>query len=46
VREGQRVAAGESVAEVGPAREGRPRLLFQVRRGASAVDPAPLLGAS
>jgi murein DD-endopeptidase MepM/ murein hydrolase activator NlpD len=44
VREGQRVRAGQAIAELGPRPDGRPRLLFQVRRGAAAVDPAPLLG--
>ena len=44
VREGQRVRAGQPIAELGARRDGRPRLLFQVRRGASAVDPLPLLG--
>lgn len=44
VREGQRVRAGQEIAELGARPDGRPRLLFQVRQGASAVDPAPLLG--
>lgn len=44
VREGQRVRAGERIAELGPRPDGRARLLFQVRRGREAVDPAPLLG--
>jgi murein DD-endopeptidase MepM/ murein hydrolase activator NlpD len=44
VREGQRVRAGQPIAELGSRPDGRPRLLFQVRRGAAAVDPAPLLG--
>ncbi len=44
VREGQHVRGGETLAEVGRAASGEPRLLFQVRRGAQAVDPAPLLG--
>lgn len=44
VREGQRVRAGQTIAELGARADGRPRLLFQVRRGATAVDPAPLLG--
>lgn len=43
VREGQRVRAGETIAELGP-RPGGARLLFQVRRGTQAIDPAPLLG--
>lgn len=45
VREGQRVRAGERIAELGPNAAGPPRLLFQVRQGSAAVDPAPLLGA-
>ena len=44
VSEGQHVRAGQAIAELGPSAEGRARLLFQVRRGAEAVDPAPLLG--
>jgi murein DD-endopeptidase MepM/ murein hydrolase activator NlpD len=44
VREGQRVRAGETIAELGPRPGGGARLLFQVRRGAQAIDPAPLLG--
>lgn len=44
VREGQRVRAGQEIAELGARADGRPRLLFQVRQGSSAVDPAPLLG--
>jgi murein DD-endopeptidase MepM/ murein hydrolase activator NlpD len=44
VREGQRVRAGQEVAELGPRTDGRPRLLFQVRQGSAALDPAPLLG--
>ena len=45
VREGARVRRGQQIAEVGPAARGRPRMLFQVRRGREALDPAPLLGA-
>ncbi|WP_135209943.1 M23 family metallopeptidase [Vitreimonas flagellata] len=44
VREGQRVRAGEAIAELGARAEGGPRLLFQVRQGSTPVDPAPLLG--
>jgi lipoprotein NlpD len=44
VREGQRVRAGQELAELGAREDGRPRLLFQVRQGSAAVDPAPLLG--
>jgi murein DD-endopeptidase MepM/ murein hydrolase activator NlpD len=43
VREGERVRAGQPIAELGP-RAGGARLLFQVRHGATPVDPAPLLG--
>lgn len=43
VQEGQRVQAGEPLAEAGGA-QGVSKVLFQVRRGAAAVDPAPLLG--
>ena len=43
VREGQRVRAGETIAELGQ-RAGEPaRLLFQVRQGGAPLDPAPLL---
>jgi lipoprotein NlpD len=44
VREGQSVRAGEHIAELGSRPDGRARLLFQVRQGSAAVDPAPLLG--
>jgi lipoprotein NlpD len=45
VREGQRVRAGETIAELGQ-RAGEPaRLLFQVRQGGTPLDPAPLLSA-
>lgn len=44
VREGQRVRAGQAIAELGPRTDGRARLLFQVRQGSAALDPAPLLG--
>lgn len=45
VREGQRVRAGERIAELGSSARGAPRLLFQVRQGSAAVDPMPLMGA-
>ncbi|MEZ5971919.1 MAG: peptidoglycan DD-metalloendopeptidase family protein [Hyphomonadaceae bacterium] len=45
VREGQHVRAGEAIAELGARPDGRTRLLFQVRRGNQALDPAPLMGA-
>jgi murein DD-endopeptidase MepM/ murein hydrolase activator NlpD len=44
VREGDQVEAGDPIAELGSRPDGGARLLFQVRRGAAAVDPAPLLG--
>jgi murein DD-endopeptidase MepM/ murein hydrolase activator NlpD len=43
VREGQRVRAGEEIAELGSRPSGGARLLFQVRQGTQAVDPEPLL---
>lgn len=46
VREGQRVRAGQQIAELGQRSDGRGLLLFQVRQGSAAVDPAPLLGLS
>ncbi|MBC7768769.1 MAG: peptidoglycan DD-metalloendopeptidase family protein [Phycisphaerales bacterium] len=44
VREGQQVRSGERIAELAARADGQPRLLFQVRQGGAAVDPAPLLG--
>lgn len=44
VREGQRVRAGQAIAELGTRPDGRARLLFQVRRGSEALDPVPLMG--
>jgi murein DD-endopeptidase MepM/ murein hydrolase activator NlpD len=44
VREGQHVRAGQAIAELGTRPDGRARLLFQVRRGSEALDPAPLMG--
>ena len=44
VREGDTVAAGAAIAELGARADGRARLLFQVRQGARAVDPMSLLG--
>lgn len=46
VREGQHVRVGEEIAELGARPGGGARLLFQVRQGAQAVDPAPLLRAA
>ncbi len=45
VREGQRVRTGQAIAELGTRPDGRARLLFQVRRGSDALDPAPLMAA-
>lgn len=45
VREGQHVRAGQAIAELGARPDGRARLLFQVRRGNEALDPAPLMAA-
>jgi septal ring factor EnvC (AmiA/AmiB activator) len=38
------VRAGEAIAELGLRADGGARLLFQVRQGSAAVDPAPFLG--
>ncbi|UPT61346.1 MAG: M23 family metallopeptidase [Hyphomonadaceae bacterium JAD_PAG50586_4] len=46
VREGQRVRAGEAIAELGAREQGGPRLLFQVRQRSTPIDPGPLLGLS
>ncbi len=44
VREGERVRAGQEIAELGRRTDGQVRLLFQVRQGSTALDPSPLLG--
>jgi septal ring factor EnvC (AmiA/AmiB activator) len=44
VREGERVTRGQALAEVGRVGAHSPRVLFQVRQGAQAVDPLTLLG--
>lgn len=44
VHEGDRVHAGQTIAELGPRSSGRTALLFQVRRGSTPIDPMPLLG--
>lgn len=44
VRVGDDVRAGAPIAELAARPGGGARLLFQVRQGAQAVDPAPLLG--
>jgi murein DD-endopeptidase MepM/ murein hydrolase activator NlpD len=46
VSPGAHVRAGQAIAELGPRASGPARLLFQVRRGTQAIDPAPLLGGS
>lgn len=43
VREGDRVRAGQPIAELGARTGGGPRLMFQVRLGSQPVDPVPLL---
>lgn len=43
VKEGDRVARGEQVAELGQAPGGEYLLHFEIRRSGSAVDPLPLL---
>lgn len=45
VQEGQRVRTGQAIAELGTRPDGTARLLFQVRRGSEALDPAPLMAA-
>jgi lipoprotein NlpD len=40
VREGARVRRGDTLGQAGE----RGRIFFQVRRGAAAIDPAPLIG--
>jgi len=45
VREGQRVRAGEEIASIDALGRSPARVLFQVRQGREAIDPAPLLGA-
>jgi len=44
VHEGDRVRAGQTIAELGSRTTGRTALLFQVRRGSTPIDPTPLLG--
>jgi murein DD-endopeptidase MepM/ murein hydrolase activator NlpD len=42
-KEGQQVAQGQPIAELGARAGGSPRLLFQIRQGAAPADPLPLL---
>lgn len=44
VHEGDRVRAGQTIAELGSRTTGRTALLFQVRRGSTPIDPTPMLG--
>lgn len=44
VREGQSVRRGQALGVVGRPPDGQSRLLFQVRRGATALDPMASLG--
>ena len=39
VKEQQAVARGQKIAELGSTDAERPKLHFQIRKGASAVDP-------
>lgn len=43
VRPGQRVARGAKIAEIGQPAVGDPRLHFELRRGATPIDPTPFL---
>jgi lipoprotein NlpD len=45
VKEQQNVARGEKIAELGASDADRPKLHFQVRKGAAAVDPLRYLPA-
>ena len=46
VKEQQSVARGQKIAELGSSDSERPKLHFQIRKGASAVDPLRYLPAS
>jgi lipoprotein NlpD len=43
VSEGQRVAAGQQIAEMGRSGAARDMLHFEIRRGGKPIDPLPLL---
>lgn len=43
VNEGQRVAAGQQIAEMGRTGAARDMLHFEIRRGGKPIDPLPLL---
>jgi murein DD-endopeptidase MepM/ murein hydrolase activator NlpD len=43
VHEGERVTRGQALVEVGRMGSSSPKLLFQVRRGAQAIDPMQVL---
>ena len=43
VREGQVVAAGQKIAEIGSSDSDRPKLHFEIRKSGRPVDPAKLL---
>jgi len=46
VKEQQAVARGQKIAELGSSDADRPKLHFQIRKGAAAVDPMRYLPAS
>jgi lipoprotein NlpD len=46
VKEQQAVARGQRIAELGSSDSERPKLHFQIRKGAAAVDPLRYLPAS
>ena len=45
VKEQQTVARGQKIAELGASDSDRPKLHFQIRKGAAAVDPLRYLPA-